>query len=95
MKYSRRIKMGLFNFVSWICCRRYLLHVNEKVNLIDRAVRMLRRDTDITSILYKLHDIDKLKKLLLSKDQNMLFNYTPKPVIKVRKSLQKLVSVHD
>lgn len=58
----------MLNFVQWICCRKYLVHINEKVNLIDRAVLMIKKDTDITSILYKLHDIDKLKKLLLSKD---------------------------
>ena len=46
--------MSALYFISWLCCKKYLMRINEKVNLIDRAVRMLKRDTDIASILYKL-----------------------------------------
>ena len=42
---------------------------------------MLRKDTDITTILFKLQDIDKLKRLFLTRDQILLFEYTPKPVV--------------
>ncbi len=42
---------------------------------------MIKNDTDITTIISKLHDIDKLKKLLLTEEQMILFNYSPKPVV--------------
>jgi hypothetical protein len=33
-----------------------------------------------------MQDIDKLKKLILTKDQTMVFNYTPKPVVRAQKN---------
>lgn len=36
---------------------------------------------DIVQILGKLHEVDKLKNILLDKEQLYLFNCTPKPVI--------------
>lgn len=36
---------------------------------------------DIAYILRKLHEIDKLKSILLTNDQLKLFNYVPKPLI--------------
>jgi hypothetical protein len=47
---------------------------------------MLKKDTDIAALLDKLHDIDKLKKLLLNPHQTFIFNYTPKPVVRVTQS---------
>lgn len=33
----------------------------------------------------KMHEIEKLKKLLLTETQIKVFNYTPKPVIRAEK----------
>lgn len=42
---------------------------------------MIRRDLDIFKILDKIKEIEKLKKLFLTKEQEALFNFFPKPVI--------------
>jgi hypothetical protein len=96
MKYSRTIKMSSIYLVTRLMCRKFLLKQNEKLQLLDRAVHMLKKDTDIISILEKLQDIDKLKKLVLTRDQMMVFNYTPKPVVRAHKSRTlKMVTFQD
>ncbi len=37
-------------------------------NLLSKAIKMIKNDTDIATVISKLHDIDKLKSLLLSED---------------------------
>lgn len=50
---------------------------------------MLKYDTDLVKILEKLQDIDKLKKIILNNDQLVVFNYTPKPIVKARRSIRR------
>ena len=48
------------------CSRVYSRLV--EVKLIDKAINMIKADTDITTILDKLQEIDKLKKLFLTEN---------------------------
>lgn len=50
--------------------------------MVDKAVRLIKRDLDIETILDRLQEIEKFKKLLLTQDELNLFEYTLKPVIK-------------
>lgn len=40
-------------------------------------------DLDIEKLITKLHDLEKLKILLLDEEQLVVFNYLSKPVIKI------------
>lgn len=41
----------------------------------------MEKSFDILYVIKKLHEIDKLKMILLNKDQIKLFDYLPKPTI--------------
>jgi hypothetical protein len=68
MRYSRRIRVTGMYLLTRLMCRTIFFKSSEKLQLLDTAIKMLKRDTDIVNILEKLQDIDKLKKLFLSKD---------------------------
>ncbi|CAD8047319.1 unnamed protein product [Paramecium sonneborni] len=58
-----------------ICCNR------QKKKQINYAIDKVMSKLDVSFIIQKLQEIDKLKYLLLSSDQLNLFNYIPKPLI--------------
>ncbi|EAS01174.2 transmembrane protein, putative (macronuclear) [Tetrahymena thermophila SB210] len=58
---------------------------NEKMRIYRMAEQKIEQDLDITHILKRLYDIDKLKLLLLDEQQIQLFNTLAKPVIKIQK----------
>jgi hypothetical protein len=53
------------------------------IKLIDKAVNTIYRDMDITVIMDRMKEIDKLKQILLTPNQMMVFDYTPKPVVTI------------
>jgi hypothetical protein len=40
-------------------------------------------DLDVYGILERLGEVEKLKHLLLEKDQTIIFNFTPKPILSI------------
>ena len=60
-------------FRGFFCCKRRNFKI--KHDLYRQASERLRKDVDLITILKKLQDIDKLKQLLLTRDQLELFNY--------------------
>jgi len=81
--YQKEKKRGLkFNEFAYLrtfcCCRRK----SEDEKLAQKATHQVEEDADLILILRKLREIDKLKTLLLDRDQRELFNYNPKPIIK-------------
>lgn len=55
--------------------------LNIKKNQRKKGVSSIFAQLDITYILHKFAEIDKLKLLLLNEDQHHLFEYLPKPII--------------
>jgi len=49
--------------------------------LIRKAENTYKEDMDVVNVVTKLHDLEKLKILLLDEDQLVLFNYLSKPII--------------
>ncbi|KAL4474990.1 hypothetical protein ABPG74_001686 [Tetrahymena malaccensis] len=62
-------------FMSYICKRR------AKSQMISYGMRKLDYHLDINTIITKLLELEKLKRLLLDKDQIKLFEFIPKPII--------------
>ena len=54
--------------------------------MIDSAVDMISTEIDILVILDRMHEIDKLKSLLLTDTQIKVFDYMPKPVIRAERA---------
>ncbi|CAD8170347.1 unnamed protein product [Paramecium octaurelia] len=66
-----------FNFIS---CGMLFSKI-PKVQLMNKAYDQIIQQSDIYSLLTRLNEIDKLKEVLLSPKQLVMFNFTPKPLI--------------
>jgi len=62
-----------------------------KKELIERGSKAINKRIDITYIIQKIVEIEKLKVLLLDADQLKLFEYLPKPILTNKKN-EKLFS---
>ena len=52
-----------------------------KLKRFEKAISAIQEKLDVSYILKKFYELDKLKMLILDKDQYHLFEYLPKPVI--------------
>ncbi|EAR85992.2 transmembrane protein, putative (macronuclear) [Tetrahymena thermophila SB210] len=73
-------------YLSFFTCRR-----QKRSEVIDYGLQKLYNHLDIVYILNKLIEFEKLKKLLLNENQLRLFDYIPKPIIKVNKNTNQII----
>ncbi|CAK69026.1 unnamed protein product (macronuclear) [Paramecium tetraurelia] len=73
---KRQLKVGLWDLM----CMNIGLKRRQKQQ-IDYAIEKILCKLDVVNILTKIQEIDKLKYVILNKDQLELFNYIPKPLI--------------
>ncbi|CAD8067571.1 unnamed protein product [Paramecium sonneborni] len=82
------LKLGMnfivYEFLWCTCCEK----VEITKTMLDQTQRVINRDLDIVHLLQKIQEIDKLKSIILEKDQLKVFNYTPKPIININPSYQ-------
>ncbi|CAD8188107.1 unnamed protein product [Paramecium pentaurelia] len=62
---------------------QYLFTWGQDRRLIQQSIESIYNQIDIIYIINKLIEIDKLKKILLNEDQQILFNYIHKPKIQL------------
>ncbi|EWS74766.1 transmembrane protein, putative (macronuclear) [Tetrahymena thermophila SB210] len=86
-KETNSMKMSVFEyFVSLIFpCGR----LRKKKQVIDYSIEKLYQNLDIFSILKRLIEVEKLKRLLLDQNQIKLLDYLPKPTIHLDLALNK------
>ncbi len=65
-----------YKFKKLFCCKP-----SPKYQLIEKAEKAFEEDMDVLNIMTKLHDLEKLKLLLLDEDQLVLFKYLSKSII--------------
>lgn len=94
IKNTFKIKQNQLNltffetFFYYICNYKNL---KSKKKLIERGSKAINKRLDISFILQKLVEVEKLKVLLLDSDQLKLFEYLPKPIL-TRNKDEKLFS---
>lgn len=49
-------------------------------------MEMIYRDFNILRVIKAMHDIERIKQLLLTPDQQILFNHLPKPLVLIKKT---------
>ena len=84
VKYSEKgIKKLDYSFCDYLysitfgyCCPR------RKDILCKKGVELVQQDIDILQIVKKLQELEKLKNVILNKDQLTVFSYTRRPLIK-------------
>ncbi|CAD8074058.1 unnamed protein product [Paramecium sonneborni] len=88
-KLNQQVK-GFFQTVSkklTIPYYKYILSLlklfqdDQQVKQMNFSINRMEKSFDILYIIKKLHEIDKLKMILLTKEQIKLFDYLPKPTI--------------
>ena len=74
---KNKLNYNFWDFVIGACCcmRR------KKDKLIKKAIHIVDRDIDILQLLKKIQDSERLKRALLSEDQQNLFSYSRPPLI--------------
>ncbi|KAL4476109.1 hypothetical protein ABPG74_009842 [Tetrahymena malaccensis] len=80
---DRSLWLNMKYFINKISCGKFY-NTNEVI-LLNKAIEMVKQDLDIFNILDRQKEIEKFKKLFLTPDQQVLFNFFPKPLIKVNK----------
>jgi len=75
-----KLKSSALKLLLRCCCLKSKRQSKEE-NLMNAVVKKISLDVDIVSILKKIQEIDKLKKILLTKSQLNIFDYMPSPVI--------------
>ncbi|KAL4429873.1 hypothetical protein ABPG74_022896 [Tetrahymena malaccensis] len=76
------MKLSLQYFINSITFGK--LCNTPSVQILNKANDMLSKDIDIYELIRSIKEIDKLKKLLLNKEQESLFNFFPKPLISLK-----------
>lgn len=76
-------KFSYWDYIIYVFKTIFFMEKSPKEKLIAEAEKTYRKDMDVTNIVKRLHDAEKLKILLLDEDQLLLFNYLSKPMIKL------------
>ncbi|CAD8116523.1 unnamed protein product [Paramecium sonneborni] len=77
---KKPISLDVQIFLNYITCN-YLFKDVPKVKLMNKAYEQIISQSDIYSIMSRLNEIDKLKEVLLTPKQLVMFNFTPKKLI--------------
>ncbi|EAS04030.1 transmembrane protein, putative (macronuclear) [Tetrahymena thermophila SB210] len=88
LKKQSTLKMTFKYFLYKLTCHKFFK--TEQVLLLDKVNQQMKKDLDIFTIINRIKEIEKFKKLFLDKNQQILFNFFPKPVISVQKEEQNL-----
>ena len=85
LKYIMKIKNRLpLKMTSWEFIKETIFpfyQKKEKIKRINKGKKAIIEKLDISYVLKKFYEIDKLKMLILNENQFHLFEYLPKPVI--------------
>ena len=79
--HKNTLKLTISEYLFYLFSGLFCFKKSCKQQLISKAEKAFKQDLDIVSIIEKIHDIEKLKILLLNEDQLSLFNYLSKPMI--------------
>ncbi|KAL4461768.1 hypothetical protein ABPG72_017969 [Tetrahymena utriculariae] len=88
----QKVKLSFKLFLHLLTCKKYFK--DDLFPLFSKSLAHINEDLDISIILYKLQEIEKLKNILLDENQRNLFSFFPKPLIKLSKPFQRRQSIH-
>ena len=83
---SDHFTLSYWEYFCYLISHFILKNKTKKQRIIKKAESTFKSEMDVVNILTKLHDIEKLKMILLDEDQLFLFNYLKKPFIYVNEN---------
>ncbi|CAD8161373.1 unnamed protein product [Paramecium pentaurelia] len=92
---SNPIRFSFKLFLNKLTCG--FMFKDRNAILLEKAINRMNQDLDLHSILYRIQEISKIKKLLFNEQQMILFNFTPKPQISVQSNsrVPSRLLIHD
>ncbi|KAL4479911.1 hypothetical protein ABPG74_020427 [Tetrahymena malaccensis] len=81
---DKSIKLSAKYFIYKLSCGKFFK--TKETQLIDKAQYQMSQDLDIFMILNGIKEVQKLKGLLLTQQEQILFNFFPKPVISINEN---------
>ena len=83
---SDTLKLGICQYI-WLKFKSVvpIFKFSYEEELFKKSEEVYEKDLDYIEILRKLHDIDKLKKILLNEHQQILFDFLSKPLMHLNK----------
>ncbi|CAD8126906.1 unnamed protein product [Paramecium sonneborni] len=91
---KKTIQLNLKYFFYKLFCRKSNPKQEPQLYILQKALTSVRQELDVFSILNRIHQLEKLKKILLDRDQLILFNYSPKPVIAINEKDKETDFLH-
>ncbi|CAD8070774.1 unnamed protein product [Paramecium sonneborni] len=76
---SQPIKLDFKILINELSCGYFFNNNNSQ--FFTKAMSKINNELDLHNILHQLQEVSKLKTVLLQKPQQILFNFTPKPII--------------
>ncbi|KAL4499757.1 hypothetical protein ABPG72_017297 [Tetrahymena utriculariae] len=89
---EKKVLVSFKYFIHQLTCGKFFN--SDQIKLINKAKNQVNEDLDIFNILDRQKEVEKMKKLFLNEDQQVLFNFFPKPVISI-KSNENQLSMKD
>ncbi|CAD8150235.1 unnamed protein product [Paramecium octaurelia] len=92
---SNPIRFSFKLFLNKLTCG--FMFKDRNAILLEKAIDRMNQDLDLHSILYRIQEISKIKKLLFNEQQMILFNFTPKPQISLNSNsrVPSRLLIHD
>ncbi|CAK67908.1 unnamed protein product (macronuclear) [Paramecium tetraurelia] len=81
---KKSINLNLKYFLYGMCCKKASYKTDHHLFLLQKSLNSVRQELDV----------EKLKQILLDRDQLILFNYTPKPVIGINEKDKETNFLH-
>ena len=81
LSYDRKLKYSFCEMWKFILSKLLFNFNDDKTLVMNKSENNLTRDLDICNILKKLHELDKIKELLFSEEQQLMLGFSPKPEI--------------
>ena len=78
---TNTLSLSLKEYLEYIINIFFRRNKSEKQKLIQQAEKTFSYDLDIVNLIKKVHDLEKLKIILLNDEQLILFNHLSRPMI--------------
>ncbi|CAD8062391.1 unnamed protein product [Paramecium primaurelia] len=77
---SQPILMTFQMLINFLTCQK-VFNNKKHIQLMNKAIDSITQQIDLFNILTKLNDLEKLKEVIFSPQQLLMFNFAPKPLI--------------
>ncbi|EWS72479.1 transmembrane protein, putative (macronuclear) [Tetrahymena thermophila SB210] len=77
---KNKIKYNFYDYFKQLFAKS-LQNNDNRAKLVQKGMQMIEQQLDITYIINKLNEIDKLKAVIFNKDQLKIFDCIPKPIV--------------